>query len=259
MRTTLWLLLLVSFGCSIRPEDVLRSRDLGGNQPPTFDLRGVDGPQASLCSIANVALCDGFEAAMLQSPPWYEVKLAAQTFVDNTRPFRGTQSFHVRAVALADAQARRQGEITETLVVPQPEFYFRTFVFIASPVPMAAFRIAGLLQQDGPNEGPSLFVNTGKLTLTTLTDTVASATTLGGDRWACIEWHVTSSDAGTMQLWLDDNELVDLRFSGNTQTAPPSGRVSLGYAMFGQSDPLPAQDIWFDEVIIDTKRIGCAR
>jgi hypothetical protein len=264
-RALLLALLAPLAACTISPQDVLFSRDLSQPdlKPSVFDLSGTDGPLPSLCSIANVALCDGFEATDLQGPPWWRVERQAEVLVDGTRPYRGAHSLHIHVESAAGTINERQGEATETLVVPQPDFYFRAFLYYPSPVPNASFRAFGLLQENAPNLGPSLYIRGGKLSLFTQVSTpsveIDSTTALPLDRWACLEWHVNVGSSGTMEFWIDEQEVVDLRYAGSTITMPTENRITIGFAMFGQPNPMAPQDLWWDEVILDSHRVGCSR
>jgi hypothetical protein len=241
--------------CDPQIENVLTLRsDAGiGEADATID------PNPSLCATAGLAFCDGFEGTELESPPWYFVRKVARLTIDDLHAYRGARAFHVSTEANADVAGVRQGEITETAAAPQPAFFARMFVYLPSPAPARPVRIAGLLQVDAPNEGPSLFLEGGQLVVTTAGSYTTSATALPLDRWTCLEWQVISGTNGEIHLWLDDVEVGDVAFSGDTTRSPPVGRFSLGAAFFGSPDPQPAFDFWFDEIALDPTRIGCER
>src|SRR5262245_53884487 len=107
---------LVLWGCQPDGIDVLRptttplSPDGGG-----FDL------QPSLCSVANVDLCEGFEGNLLGFPPWGLVEIASSVSIDAGRAFRGQHSLRVTTDAQPGGpQLVLQGEVTQDVAVPGP-------------------------------------------------------------------------------------------------------------------------------------------
>jgi len=226
------------------------------------DLAGLD-LMPSACTTANVALCEGFEADVL-AQPWDAVEGMASVALDSGRAFRGLHSLRVHTNGQdGGVAAVLQGEVTEAAVLPNP-LYVRFYVYVPSPLPSAGWRLAGALQQDYPNEGPALYVDGGALTFVgpapALTPT-QSATPLPADRWVCVEWLATLDQAGETQTFVDGSELGDLHLLGNmlppgTDT-DPLHRLSLGSAFFGDTAQQAAYDIWIDEIIVDSRRVGC--
>jgi hypothetical protein len=70
---------------------------------------------------------------------------------------------------------------------------------------------------------------------------------------------LASSDAGTgdARIWLDGVELGDAALSGLMYN-PPLSAVTIGSETYSSS-PVTPVDIWFDEVIVDDKPIGCGK
>jgi hypothetical protein len=73
------------------------------------------------------------------------------------------------------------------------------------------------------------------------------------DRWFCLEYELDSA-AGNVKAYLDDVEITALRHDG----WPASNIDSLmfGVDRFG-SFPV-AEDIWFDDLAVDSAHIGCS-
>ncbi len=265
MRKHLLALLLALAACSARTEPVLTLADddeLAGDVDELTDELPADAdtPNPSLCTIAGLALCDGFEQPQVQSPPWFFVNIAAAVTIDTERFYRGTRSLHVRTDAEPDpTRPTRQGEVTQTDAVPLDTLYGRVFMYAASPLPMWSFRIWGLLQVDAPNLGPMLFVDNGKIQVYPPLAELSSQTDLPLDRWFCLEFKVVNAVAGEMQVWLDEVELTDLHYNGDTTMNPGVGRFSIGTALFGDTAQRPPFDVWFDELGLDDQRIGCSR
>jgi hypothetical protein len=84
------------------------------------------------------------------------------------------------------------------------------------------------------------------------------------DQWVCLEWQVQPAgpiDGGTgasIHVWMNDVPVSDLTVT-NLQLPPSPHRLYTGALLQNPSGTTPAYDIWFDEVIIDTARIGCAK
>src|SRR5260370_20071099 len=94
----------------------------------------------------------------------------------------------------------------------------------------------------------------------------SSGMTLPTKRWVCVEWKFDGA-ADEMHYWFDGQLLadVDVIKTGSTcVTPPPPGGIwhapvfsnlTLGWAQY-QASPV-AIDMWIDEVVVHTARIGC--
>lgn len=256
MRHAWFSVLAIAMACSPRDEDVLTLNEMTDTDRPPAD---ADDSNPSLCTFADVALCDGFETVSVQSPPWFFVNQAASVTLDDAHVYRGKQALHIRAEREPDATGVRQGELTETLVGGMAAKYARFFAYVPSPTPPRSFRMAGALQADAPNQGPQLYLTDGTLTLEWPGGALAASSPLPLDRWVCIEWMVDSISPG-MRVWLDGEEVDGLTtFDGSFVTDPPLARFSLGIAYFAYTETFPEVNVWYDEVALDSARIGCSR
>ena len=257
MKHALLFVMVSAVACSPRDEDVLTLNPATGNEPLPAD---ADDANPSLCTTANVALCDGFETTPVQSPPWYFVNLAASVTLDDEHVYRGNQALHVRSDAQNGPTGVRQGELTETDVSGAAVRYARWFMYVPSPMPQSYLRIAGMLQADSPAEGPQLFLSEGYLSLEGpgVPTGLVAETPLPLDRWICLEWKL-DQDATYMTLSLDGDQIGSLTTDDVVLTDPPPGRFSFGIAYFSVPQVLPVVDIWFDELALDFDEIGCQR
>src|SRR5688572_28150102 len=136
------LLMLALAGCDPETRDLLTEIDTR----VTVDAGGAD-LQSSLCSIAGVMLCDGFEGDLINYPPWIVVEHAAQVSIDRARAYRGLHALRVHTNEMPDTVvARRHGEITERIAVPGSLVAMRFFLYVPSPAPTAGWRLSGMLQ-----------------------------------------------------------------------------------------------------------------
>jgi hypothetical protein len=248
--------MLALAGCSPEARDLLTEIDTR----VTVDAGGAD-LQSSLCSIAGVALCDGFESDLLGFPPWVAVEHAAQVSIDRTRAYRGVHALRVHTNELPDVDvARRHGEITERVAIPGPLVAMRFFVYVPSPAPTADWRLSGMLQADIPYLGPMIYIRNQSPIFATPGQTERISTRkLPTDRWVCVEWRITRGAAGDSKLFVDEQEVTDISFAGNTELDAPIGLLTFGMSFFGNDMIQPAYDIWIDEVMVDGAPIGCAR
>jgi hypothetical protein len=76
----------------------------------------------------------------------------------------------------------------------------------------------------------------------------ASKTTVPLATWFCYEWHVTAT---ATQIFKDGTELTDIMAPGATGATA----LSIGYQRFQAG--AGANDLWIDDVAVDSKQIGC--
>jgi hypothetical protein len=248
-------LVVVVAGCTPDGIEVLR---------PT--ARSNDGgldTRPSLCSLAGAALCEGFEGELLGYPPWGLVEYAGAATIDPTRTYRGQHGLraHLAAQAGGPSGEVRQAEVTQDVAVPLPALYLRMFLYLPAPGPPDNVRFAAALQRFTPYDGIGLWYDHGFIGYSGIDTSLKehiSATRLPLDRWVCVEWLIGAGAAGTSQVWVDGVDVADLHVSGPTQpAAAPLGRTSFGAALFGVPMDLPTYDLWMDELLVDSRRIGC--
>ena len=80
------------------------------------------------------------------------------------------------------------------------------------------------------------------------------------DQWVCFEWHFDGKNS-EYHFYLNGNELTDMAIVSDASppwTAPPFAYVELGLHLYHDLTTIPTLDVWYDEVALDTARIGCA-
>jgi hypothetical protein len=80
--------------------------------------------------------------------------------------------------------------------------------------------------------------------------------------WTCIEWAFLG-DTNEMHLWLDGKELTDVAVppagvNGTIWTAPTFDSFYFGWITYATDMASDHYDVWYDDIAIDTARIGCA-
>lgn len=247
-------------------------------------------PEAGSCP-ANALFCDDFEDdALGQFPgaPWQnQTGSGATAQVDGVQAFSGSKAVHVSAPA---GQAYRRGYFSlqqgSSNIFPaaSDEMFGRAMFFLdATPNAVvhwtliqaegragngghdAYYRYGGQ-QQGGAGLMANYETNNG-----VSTDCYAhSATRMPVQRWACVEWHFRVA-SNEMQLYLDGNEVTDMHVTDRPTSAgsgclgngvngqwlaPPAfTTLHLGFERYQQ--PTNAQNLWVDDVVVSTERVGC--
>ncbi len=224
----------------------------------------------SLCATAGVKLCDGFEGGSIDLTKWgTRVEPKGMIGVDNTMAYRGGFSLHAH-FGTTSFQGYSGAEVREVITFPQDPVYIRAFMFLPSNLPPVDVQFMRVEQDGDPFGGLGLEVLPNR----TLTNydynlpqkhfSMASAMKMPLGRWVCVEWRVApltsmpdGGFAGETQVWLDGTELVDQRLSG-IAVSPPLLHAAIGMDCTAGSQ-VPPVDMWFDEIAIDDKPIGCAK
>jgi hypothetical protein len=132
----------------------------------------------------------------------------------------------------------------------------RFFLFVPTGAPAIGQQVAYLSDQNGYYgvslaSGDILRVEHGTGASPTVFPT---ASRIMRDRWHCIEWKLTSGGASPQaQLWLDSVEATELMV-----TKPALGPLEyVGFGGAAAAGGWGTFDLWYDEVALDDKRIGC--
>jgi len=80
--------------------------------------------------------------------------------------------------------------------------------------------------------------------------------------WSCLEWAFLG-DTNQMHFWVDGKELTDIAVpsngvNGTVWTAPKFDSFYFGWITYATDTASDHYDIWYDDIAIDTARIGCA-
>jgi hypothetical protein len=260
-------------------------------QPGTGGTGAQPAPEEADSCPANALFCDDFEDdALGQFPgaPWQnQTGSGATAQVDGVQSFSGSKAVHVSAPA---GQAYRRGYFSlqqgSSNIFPaaSDEMFGRAMFFLdATPNAVvhwtliqaegraadgghdAYYRYGGQ-QQGGAGLMANYETNNG-----VSTDCYAhSATRMPVQRWACVEWHFRVA-TNEMQMYLDGNEVTDMHVTNRPTSAgsgclgngvngqwlaPPAfTTLHLGFERYQQ--PTNAQNLWVDDVVVSTERVGC--
>jgi hypothetical protein len=185
---------------------------------------------------------------------------AASMSVDQTRAYRGSQALHVHVTPPADGGAPfSEGLIYESAAMPDP-LYVRAFVYLPPSSLTDGPVLLDARQLGSPYGDIELGADSaGILVGDTLSPpfTAHSSAPIATNRWLCIEWRVAGAGGLDTRTWVDGTELSELHRTG-AAISPSFGLLRVGVALVAMVGS-PAYDLWFDEIEIDSKPIGCLK
>ncbi len=262
--------------------DARSGGDSGGGSGREAGMSNQDAPlfNPMPCSgTAGSLLCDDFEGGM---NPAYRPKSGngSTIVVDETRARGGKKSLHARAQAAAGGAAE--------ILIGSPVFptannsYFvRTFMYYASPpgtTNVHMFRVSGTFPgttmgayaliggtgfPSGMPTAPGFKVQPSTVYLSNILSanhkgySNPASSPVPFDRWACWELQVDGVN-GEWRLWLDGVEQFTIKWNKDPNAAwrvPQVSQLSLGIN-HPHPEPNPIE-IWFDDFVIGTQRVGC--
>jgi hypothetical protein len=225
------------------------------------DAAVTDVARASGCAGSTLALCEDFESGVLDGKTWKAVQNKGTATIDTSRAARGSKaSVHVHVDPGGDTMVG----LVETKTFPalQKKLYARAYLYIPGAMATSLFtgdRHSRLIYAQGANPYGeyALGVWNGGLIQNHYSPTDDSQDTKmlpPFDRWFCLEYELDAA-TGNVRAYLDDAEITALRHDG--WPATNVGSLMFGVDRYGTFSV--AEDIWFDDLVVDGARIGCAR
>lgn len=223
---------------------------------PAPDLTIVN---PSKCATANVKLCDGFEAATIDTATWQVHTDNGTVTLDTTRAYRGSASLklHHDAVTTASGGAANAA-IVETRTFPiTGTIYARAWIYLPSPIITPVSQIINL--NDDSGYGVSYVIDNGHPGINDYamppSYQASGSTTVPRDRWTCLTMAITQTGTtGNVNISIDDTPVDVSVVNGTTPTM-----TTLFFSLYYYQPPmLPAEDMWIDEVMVDDKPIACS-
>jgi hypothetical protein len=265
--------------CTLTGPDFLASIDLtmGDLLQLTGDLSlpwcGVG--LASRCATSGLPFCDGFEGASIDASKWGidigngTVSIDNGTGTGSPPPCRGGGSLSSKLNLQGDVGTYGQADLNERKTFPSDPIYMRFFLWYPHTTPAAGLQFGQISQDASPWGGITFGVDGyrhfyfGPYTLpSTGAPTGSDPLTVPLDRWVCLEWMVSNGavagNAGLSKVWVDGVEIMKMELTPlSTTTGPQFGLFEFG--MDTSDGPQPPFGVWFDEVAVDTKPIGCEK
>jgi hypothetical protein len=250
------------------------SGDDAGASPDASASTGMAGPCGGL------PLCDDFESAAAGGPPSTKLWSLSQPdctgtgtlAVDDAQAHGGKHSLRVDGgggycdhVFIAN---------TAVMLTLGPQVYARFFVRVGAV--LGAGHVTFLAMKDAADKGGDLRMGgqdailmynrqSDDATLPNLGPAgVADSIALAAGAWTCVEFHIDET-AGTIDTWVNGAEVAGLVENGT-----PTADVSSQWLAPGAWKPMLADfrlgwesysgqtmTLWFDDVALASKRIGC--
>ena len=234
---------------------------------------GAGGSGEASCATTgkNLLLCEDFEAYPVGGVPdpavWTIDKGATATVgVDDQQFKHGKRALHLHT--LPDAN---KALLHETKTFPLPggtnSLYGRANFMIGAGLKVPTDH-TNFLEASGDVNGQSGNYRYGAGSAKFLANynpgdpSKGSKTAIPVGVWSCMEWAFLG-DTNEMHLWIDGKELTDVAVppagvNGTVWTAPRFDSFYFGWITYATDLASDHYDIWYDDIAIDTARIGCA-
>jgi hypothetical protein len=198
---------------------------------------------------------------VLDNQLWKLVQTKGALTLDSSRAARGSKySVHVHVDPGSDTMVG----LVESKTFPalKTALFARAFIFIPAVNSTSLFtgdRHSRLIYAQGANPYGeyALGIWNGGLIQNHYSKTDDSQDTKQlppFDAWFCLEYELDSA-AGNVKAYLNDTEITGLRHDG--WPASNIDTLMFGVDRFGNF-PV-AEDLWFDDLVVDGTRIGCSR
>jgi hypothetical protein len=218
---------------------------------------GISG--ASLCATAGFPLCESFENG-LDAMVWTTTSSGDGTVtVDAMHAARGNKALHLKTAGAGRAYIAEK----QTFPIAGNNLYARMFVWFEDDITSAGhFSLAeaagsgngGLIRFGGQFKEFGVGTDGGPSGDWTDHDTV----TVPSKKWLCVEFQFQGS-SNMFHVWSDDIARTALDTGANKHNnfvIPQLTSLWFGWWMYNATEP---QELWIDEIAIDSKPIGCAK
>jgi hypothetical protein len=238
--------------------DQSNSRGVGPGDACVTRDAGIDGPTRP-CYKDRLPLCEDFESGSWGAA-WSPLGASdsGHIVVDGTRPHGGMFALHLTTDASANSPIRALLE-EQLSVTNSGPMYMRGYFYLPSSVDTSALGLV-LMALDGPNGmGLELQVTTnGTLGISNYSFSPGSfgptTTALPRDRFTCLEWLLWPNNS--IRIWLDGNE-IPLTIDATVSVTLMEMGWGPRYFFTPSAKVYPATELWVDDIVIDSARIGC--
>jgi hypothetical protein len=215
-------------------------------------------PQGAGCAGSTFALCEDFESGALDTKVWKTMQSDGTATLDASRGARGSKySVHVHVDSGSDTMVG----ITESKTFPalKEGLSARAFIFIPSAMTSSLFmgdRHSRLIYAQGEGEYALGIWNGGLIQnhYSQSDDSVDTKMLPPFDEWFCLEYELDSAN-GNVKAYLNDVEITALQHEG----WPAMDIETLMFGVDRYGDFPVDEDIWFDDLVVDSAHIGCTR
>jgi len=242
--------------------------DLFGTDLVSGDLAGF---VASTCPNVS-AFCEGFESGAIDPGRWGTRNEPGANTIDvgTAHVLRGLYALHVHVInnpPLDGGFGYQQPAIVESSTLPQSPIYVRLWVYFENSVPLIRSPLIELAEEADPYGTAGFgWYYSGQIESGASTPGTAqqSAMHFLANNWTCVEMMLAPdpTDGGTgsmgkLTIAVNDTPVSDLTINAVIAQPPYSAMfVGLSFSPYAGEPPI---DVWFDELIVDNKPIGCAK
>jgi len=233
--------------------------DLGADAGPPD---GGDGGAQPSCQGLSVALCEDFEGGGLNTS-WQQVQNGGTVTVDAVHVHRGTRAMHVHVDELASNGVAGVHILEHASFGIQPgDFHARAYFYLTSALPNTPVALIEAQQAASPYSPINFQINNHHYSMydhfALMNGYTESALGPSPNQWICVEWAVHVAQTGAMITQVNGLTLTDDEIHDTTSASPNVGQLWVGVELTnGDATPMPAFDLWVDDIIIDHLPIGC--
>jgi hypothetical protein len=215
---------------------------------------GADlAPTMSGCDPTKVILCEGFETDLSR---WASILNMGTVTIDTTHVYSGKSALkaHTDAVASGGANAA----IASSAGLPASDYFVRAWIYVPSGFDNTPVTLSDVAQNGPTYHAVNLQLEqNGLSTYNSLVGSVyhGVAGTVARDTWTCVEWEARFGSSGAVNVWLDDSALTAISLPDDLSGSPAPSQLQLGIA--SEASGTAARDLWLDDVVVNSSRIGC--
>lgn len=258
----MWVVLCCALGVSM---------GCGDPDAPDTNLPGT-GPGTRMCGVEGVLLCDDFEQASAggaPDPASWQVEVFNQQgsiSIDNTQAHSGSKSVHVIGTG---TDSYRSVLFTTTKPFPPQNNQFYARVFMRSKNGMGEEhstyfgagsvdnqRIVRIGFQQYVLEANLIHPGTEYEVMSGPWGEPSKGVQLPAGQWHCVETFFDGK-AHELRVWFDGTEVTGLHTTdwdkGLKTWSPQYGKAFFGFETYHAEQ----DEVWYDDIIIGTQRIGC--
>lgn len=258
----MWVVLCCALGVSM---------GCGDPDAPDTNLPGT-GPGTRMCGVEGVLLCDDFEQASAggaPDPASWQVEVFNQQgsiSIDNTQAHSGSKSVHVIGTG---TDSYRSVLFTTTKPFPPQSNQFYARVFMRSKNGMGEEhstyfgagsvddqRIVRIGFQQYVLEANLIHPGTEYEVMSGPWGEPSKGVQLPAGQWHCVETFFDGK-AHELRVWFDGTEVTGLHTTdwdkGLKTWSPQYGKAFFGFETYHAEQ----DEVWYDDIIIGTQRIGC--
>jgi len=255
LESSFWALvaLVVTTSCTVFNGKTLQE-DAGSSPSPSCGCANVPG----------AVVCEDFEGGTLSSL-WQTAKSDQPPLIETSQPHCGTRSLHLHSRDLAPGESFSSTLIeSETFSKPSLSggFYVRAWVYARRGFTITRDNFMALFeahQATGNYLGIAAQLGATTAAIANWTTTplgfASTDASLTRDGWTCVEWRVAIAVTGSSELWIAGaSASLD---QTNTSPTPAYDALIIGIFFSGLQYAQPAVDLWIDDLVIGSQRIGC--